>query len=118
MQENEFVAAWPAQVAAMGEPIANSGALLVGLLCKLVRHTNKVILSGQGADEPLGGYARHTVERLLPALRWLQPLLNRLPEALATSDRIARVQRIAAEPDEARRFAETLAILGSRNRWL
>jgi asparagine synthase (glutamine-hydrolysing) len=86
--------------------------LLMALLCKLVRQTRKVVLACQGADEPLGGYARHTVERLLPALHWTQPLLKCLPEALAASDRIARMRRIAAEPDEARRFAETLAIFG------
>jgi asparagine synthase (glutamine-hydrolysing) len=84
----------------------------VALLCKLVRKTHKVAVACQGADELLGGYTRHVVERLIPALRFMQPLLNRLPEALAASDRIARMRRIAAEPDEARRFAETLAIFG------
>ena len=112
VQESEFVAAWPQQIAAMGEPIANSGTLLMALLCKLVRHTHKVVLACQGADEPLGGYARHAVERLLPALHRMSSLLKPLPEALAASDRISRTRRIAAEPDEARRFAETLAIFG------
>lgn len=110
--EAEYLARWPAQIAALGEPIANSGVLLLGMLCERVGRTHKVVLTGQGADEPLGGYPRHAPERLAGLLRRLSPLLSRLPEGLASSDRIARLGRLAAEPDEARRFAETLAVFG------
>jgi asparagine synthase (glutamine-hydrolysing) len=98
----------------LGEPIANSGVLLVGLLCAEVRKTHKVVLSGQGADEPLGGYPRHAGERYYPAARRLRGLLEHLPERLASSDRVQRVRRLAAEPDEARRFAEILAVFSPR----
>jgi asparagine synthase (glutamine-hydrolysing) len=110
ISEADYLARWPAQIAAMGEPIANSGALLLGRLCEEVGKTHKVVLTGQGADEPLGGYPRHAPERFAAALRVLTPVLSRLPERLASSDRVARVRRVAAEPDEARRFAETLAV--------
>ena len=96
----------------MGEPVANSGVLLLGMLCERVGRTHKVVLTGQGADEPLGGYPRHAAERLAGVLRLFSPVLSRLPEGLAASDRVARLRRLAAEPDEARRFAETLAIFG------
>ncbi len=108
--EAEYLRRWPAQIAAMGEPVANSGVLLLGMLCERVGETHKVVLTGQGADEPLGGYPRHAAERLAGALGWLSPLLSRVPERLASSDRVARMRRLAAERDEARRFAETLAV--------
>src|SRR5690606_5958054 len=47
VKEDEYRAAWPRHAASMGEPIANSGVLLVGLLCAEVRRTHKVVLSGQ-----------------------------------------------------------------------
>jgi asparagine synthase (glutamine-hydrolysing) len=108
----DYLHALPNQVGALAEPIANAGVLLLGMLCRRVRETHKVVLTGQGADEPLGGYPRHTAQRLYPLARRLAPLLNRLPEAWAMSDRMARMRRVAAEPDEARRFTQILAVFG------
>ena len=108
--EDEYLASWPGQIASLGEPIANSGSLLVGLLCRVVRETHKVVLSGQGADEPLGGYPRHAAERWYTVAHLLRPLLSLLPESAFASDRLARMRRLAATVDEAHRFAETLAV--------
>jgi len=105
-----FLEAWPGQIGGLGEPIANSGVLLVGMLCRLVRGSRKVVLSGQGADEPLGGYARHTAERWFPLARRFAHLLRWIPERSMASDRLSRMRRVAAEADEARRFTEILAV--------
>lgn len=110
--EDEFLAEWPRQVANMGEPIADSSALLIGLLCRTVRRTHKVVLTGQGADEPLGGYPRHVGERFYGWLRHAAGVLDWIPERALSSDRVARLRRLAQEPDEAQRFAETLAVFG------
>jgi asparagine synthase (glutamine-hydrolysing) len=110
--EAEYVAAWPHQVAELGEPIANSSALMVGILCRTVRLTRKVVLTGQGADEPLGGYPRHSAERFYRLARLTRPLLASVPEGMLSSDRVARLRRIVGSTDEARRFAETLAVFG------
>jgi asparagine synthase (glutamine-hydrolysing) len=112
--DDEYRAEWPAHAGRLGEPIANSGVLLVGMLCAEVRKTHKVVLTGQGADEPLGGYPRHAGERYYSIAKHLQPLLRRLPEGLAASDRVRRVTRLASEPDEARRFTEILAVFSPR----
>src|SRR5690606_5642858 len=110
VKEDEYRAAWPRHAASMGEPIANSGVLLVGLLCAEVRRTHKVVRSGQGADEPLGGYPRHAGERYYRLASRFQAVLRHLPEQLASSDRVRRMQRLAAESDEARRFAAILSV--------
>ena len=109
---DEYRAAWLDQASRLGEPIANTGSLLVALLCRTVRATHKVVLTGQGADEPLGGYARHAAERFYPAARAARSLWPLVPERLAASDRVARLRRLSAEPDQARRFTEILAIFG------
>src|SRR5205807_1623598 len=73
--EREFLAEWPRQIASLGEPIADSSALLIGLLCRTVQRTHKVVLTGQGAEEPLGGYPRHAAERLSEIGRLVRPFL-------------------------------------------
>src|SRR6266496_1949250 len=114
VSDADYVQAWLQQVATLGEPIANTGILLVGLLCHAVRETHKVVLTGQGADEPLGGYPRHAAERLFPFARLAGPLLRWLPERVADSDRMARMRRVVGEPDRARRFAEIIAVFSPR----
>src|SRR3989442_15969901 len=110
-----FVEAWPGQIGGLGEPIANSGVLLVGRLCQVVRGSRKVVLTGQGADEPLGGYARHTAERFFPIARRLAPLLGWMPDGSLASDRLSRMRRVAAEADEARRLTHVLARVSPRD---
>ena len=110
MPDSEYLATWPIQVASIAEPIANSAALLVGLLCGTVQKTHKVVLTGQGADEPLGGYPRHVAARFYPLLRLTRPFLGVLSEGVLSSDRVARLRRIAGSSDEPRRFVETLAV--------
>jgi len=107
---DQYLAAWLDHVSHLGEPIANSGSLLISLLCREVGKTHKVVLTGQGADEPLGGYPRHAAERFYPTARHLEKCLRFLPEHMQASDRVARMRRIAGEPDPARRFMEILAI--------
>src|SRR6266496_3896875 len=114
VSDADYVQAWLQQVAALGEPIANTSILLVGLLCHAVRETHKVVLTGQGADEPLGGYPRHVAERLFPFARLARPLLRLLPERVVESDRMARMRRVVGEPDRARRFAEIIAVFSPR----
>jgi asparagine synthase (glutamine-hydrolysing) len=106
----QYLAEWPRHAGEVGEPIANSSSLMLGLLCKAVKGNRKVVLTGQGADEPLGGYPRHVTARFYSLARVIQPLLNALPEKWLSSDRVARMRRIAGTPEEASRFVETLAV--------
>lgn len=105
-----YLGAWAALLARQGEPIANSGLLLVGILCQTVARTHKVVLSGQGADEPLGGYPRHVIERFYPWASRVRHLLAGAPHQLAASDRMDRMRRVLGEPEPSRRFAEILAV--------
>lgn len=112
VDERDYLEAWPRQISAVGEPIANSSMLFVQLLCREVGRTHKVVLTGQGADEPLGGYPRHVAERFSTLGRFLRSVWKLVPENALSSDRVARLQRISRSLDEGRRFAETLAVFG------
>jgi asparagine synthase (glutamine-hydrolysing) len=110
VEDAAYLDAWSALLKRQGEPIANSGLLLVGILCQTVARTHKVVLSGQGADEPLGGYPRHVVERFYPWASRARHLLAHAPHQLAASDRMDRMRRVLGEPEPSRRFAEILAV--------
>ena len=56
ISDSEYIAGWTKALAELGEPIANTGLTLISLLCEHVGRSHKVVLTGQGADESLGGY--------------------------------------------------------------
>lgn len=72
------------------EPNADAGALPVWFLSKLTRRSATVALSGEGADELLGGYLTYRADMLARSARRLPPALLRSADAavrlLPTSD--------------------------------
>jgi asparagine synthase (glutamine-hydrolysing) len=111
VSDAEYLQAWPAALAELGEPIANSGALLVRMLCAEVARTHKVALAGQGADEPLGGYPRHVVERLRP-LGSLVPRAGAMVIARGFGpDSGERLRRALAAPSRLDRYVEIFSIV-------
>jgi asparagine synthase (glutamine-hydrolysing) len=59
---DEFVEFLPKSIWYLEEPIANPSSLPFYSICKLARDYVKVVLTGQGADEPFAGYGRHLGE--------------------------------------------------------
>lgn len=81
------------------EPLAHPGMLLQADLSALARREVKAVLTGQGADEPLGGYARHQAARLLPLVAGLAAGAARSGWMAAWGNRrelVARVRRVLA----------------------
>lgn len=85
---NEYAGFLPRSLWYLEEPVATPSALAFYWICRLAREHVKVVLTGQGADEPFAGYPRHLAEyhggwyRLLPdGLRSgiVTPLVDRLP---------------------------------------
>src|SRR5450830_1929986 len=84
----EFADFLPLSVWHLEEPVATDSTLAYYKVCALARQSVKVVLTGQGADEPFAGYPRHLgerygglVRRLPSGLREgvLSPLVERLP---------------------------------------
>ena len=107
----EYIAGWPRASAEIGEPIANSSALLVWMLSEEVGRTHKVVLTGQGADEPLGGYPRHLVERLRPYASLSPGLAVRAVRALKGGDDASRLARALAAPTQLDRYVDILSVV-------
>lgn len=103
MLDPEDVFSWMEQlVKTFDEPFADNAALPTMALAHYARQTVKVILTGDGADEVLGGYSNYTkrvreerITRVLGArglpLRWL---LRKLPAHLLRD----RILKAASEP--------------------
>lgn len=88
----------------MDEPTATSSAIPLYYLTREIRKDVKVVLTGQGADEPLAGYPRYQGERLYQMgfkhLAFLQPLVEKLPRL----ERLKRAFRSFSEQDMFNRF--------------
>ena len=115
---SEFYDFLPHSIWHLEEPIATASTLPYYMVCKLASEHVKVVLTGQGADEPFAGYPRHRGERfgmlyrVLP--RWLRngviaPLVERLPRneqakravrALAISDPVDRFTHVYDTTDD------------------
>src|SRR5690606_17112015 len=87
------------------EPFADSSAINVYILSRETRKHATVALSGDGADELLGGYHKHVaLNRMMHpgikerAVAWLSPLWKRLPQS--RNNRVTNIFR------QAHRFAE------------
>jgi asparagine synthase (glutamine-hydrolysing) len=116
VSSNEFADVLPQAVWHLEEPIATSGTFAFYRVCQLAGQHVKVVLTGQGADEPFGGYPRHLGERygwvyrgLPPALRRaiLAPLVDRLPR----NEQLKRAARSLATSDEVERLAKVYTVL-------
>ncbi|MGL5891214.1 MAG: asparagine synthase (glutamine-hydrolyzing), partial [Bacteroidia bacterium] len=59
VSQRDLAASLGDAIAAMDEPFADTSALAVNILSRLVRREVTVALSGDGADELLGGYNKH-----------------------------------------------------------
>lgn len=100
--EREYVEALPGSMLTVEEPIGTTSALAVRFVADLMRPEVPVALSGQGADEPLGGYGRHRGARLAELLRRVpgaRALARALPRP-AGRDALARGLDALAAPDD------------------
>ncbi|NLT35682.1 MAG: asparagine synthase (glutamine-hydrolyzing) [Gaiellales bacterium] len=106
----EFADFLPRSIWFLEEPVATSSTLAFYKVCALAREYVKVVLTGQGADEPFAGYPRHAGEyygrfyRALPAglrTRVVEPALLRLPR----NERLKRAARSLGETETRARHA-------------
>jgi asparagine synthase (glutamine-hydrolysing) len=83
---DQLWSAFEACIASIEEPLGTTSVLPMWALSQYTRQQVKVVLTGQGSDEPWGGYRRYQAElwRNLPLAslmaRWATPLLDRLPK--------------------------------------
>jgi asparagine synthase (glutamine-hydrolysing) len=87
-----FMAHWPTAVLRRGAPVSEAADIPILILSKLASKSVKMVLTGEGADELLGGYPKHRAEQwiglyqqMIPWLlhdRVVGPIIRRLPYSM------------------------------------
>jgi asparagine synthase (glutamine-hydrolysing) len=109
MHETDFLTELARCVPRLEEPCGIPSAPALLQLSRFAARDVKVVLAGQGADEPHGGYGRHQAAALLGGLR-------RVPPGLAGP--AASLARAVPRAANARRVAHVLAGRGDAERLL
>jgi asparagine synthase (glutamine-hydrolysing) len=107
--ETDFLAELATAVPRLEEPCGIPSAPALAQLSRFAAEKVKVVLAGQGADEPHGGYGRHQAAAMLRAVR-------HAPAALASP--AAAVARALPRAARARRAAHLLGGKGDAERLL
>ena len=113
---DEFSDFLPRSIWHLEEPVATMSALAFYRVCELAREHVKVVLTGQGADEPFAGYPRHLGERYgwiyrtvpSPVRRAVvEPLVATLPR----NEQLKRATWSLGTRDEIERFVRVYSVL-------
>jgi asparagine synthase (glutamine-hydrolysing) len=69
----DFMAHWPEAVLHRGAPVSQTSDIPILLLSRMARDSVKMVLTGEGSDEFMGGYPKHRAEPLVAAYQRLVP---------------------------------------------
>jgi asparagine synthase (glutamine-hydrolysing) len=91
-------------IRALDAPVSEPATIPLLLLSRAAAEDVKMVLSGEGADEFLGGYAKHAVERFAPAYQRLPGPIRRMLSAAVAAlprrfERPRRALDALGEPD-------------------
>lgn len=85
----DFMEHWPEAVLHRGAPVSQTSDIPILLLSRMARDSVKMVLTGEGSDELMGGYPKHRFDPWIPAYHRLapralhaavvQPLIRALP---------------------------------------
>lgn len=95
-------------IAQVEEPVAHPGMLLQADLAAAASREVKVVLTGQGADEPMGGYTRHQAVRFAFQSGSLGGALARLllqRTSLGSREQLGRLLQSLSEREASARLA-------------
>ena len=96
MRETDFLTELARCIPRLEEPCGIPSAPALLQLSRFAARDVKVVLAGQGADEPHGGYGRHQAAALLRPLKLLPPALAAPAAAVARAlPRAAAARRVA-----------------------
>jgi asparagine synthase (glutamine-hydrolysing) len=92
VEPDVFMEHWPTAVLRRGAPVSEPADIPIFILSKMASHTVKMVLTGEGSDELMGGYPKHRAEpwvelyqRIVPKLvhdKMVRPAIQALPYAM------------------------------------
>lgn len=111
----DFLDLLPRVSAIVEEPLATTSMVPMFYLSALASKQVKVVLSGQGADEAMGGYQRYQAELLRPFFpKFAVPFLLKAARVLhLREDAILRGLASIAEPNDVRRFEAIYSVFSA-----
>src|SRR5262249_52640289 len=102
----DYLKFWPEALLRRGAPVSEPADIPILQLSHMARQSVKMVLTGEGSDELLGGYPKHIAEgwapvyqRFVPSAihdRFVLPIVNALPYG---ARRVKILARAAGEPD-------------------
>ena len=113
MEQSDFLGELERCVRRLEEPCGIPSAPALMQLSRFAADTVKVVLSGQGADEPHGGYGHHQAAAALGAAGRLGPLARPLQAAaglVAANERTRRAARLLGDMSDAERLLRLIEI--------
>jgi asparagine synthase (glutamine-hydrolysing) len=100
VEPESFLAHWPHAVRRRGAPVSEASDIPILMLSELASESVKMVLTGEGSDEMLGGYPKHRAEP------WVATYQRLVPPGM--HDRIARRALSAAGQARLRILATAL----------
>jgi len=114
MEETDFLAELARCVPRLEEPCGIPSAPALMQLSRFAARDVKVVLAGQGADEPHGGYGRHQAAALLRHLQRVPGMVAgpaaAAAKALPRGARVRRTARLIGRMDDAERIVRLVEI--------
>ena len=110
INEDQFEDVFEECIRIIEEPLGTTSVIPMYFLNKLVSKYVKVVLTGQGADEPLGGYTRYLGEKLYGKI---PPFLIRMARPLSifvSNENIYRTLNSLGEKNRVKRFEAIYAL--------
>lgn len=111
IEPDDFLSHWPNAIRRRGAPVSEASDIPILLLSRAASRTVKMVLTGEGSDELLGGYPKHRAEQwiglyqqLIPQFlhrRLIAPMIHRLPYSMR---RVKIAASAAGERDETNRM--------------
>ncbi|HEX4160380.1 MAG TPA: asparagine synthase (glutamine-hydrolyzing) [Rhizomicrobium sp.] len=73
VEPDSFLAHWPEAILRRGAPVSEASDIPILMLSHLARQSVKMVLTGEGSDEILGGYPKHQAESWAATYHALMP---------------------------------------------
>jgi asparagine synthase (glutamine-hydrolysing) len=118
VEPETFLAHWPEAILRRGAPVSEASDIPILMLSHLARQSVKMVLTGEGSDEILGGYPKHRAESWVATYQNLMPRLLHRSFAAATNgqSRLRILATALGERDFATRMRAWFGGISDSNR--
>lgn len=112
IEKQDFLSYLPKFISIIEEPLGSQSIVPMFYLAEAIKNAGfKVVMSGQGVDEPWGGYPKYNYQNLFEAVPSLPYNKIGLLKNIAKGDKRRRGLNSISESNRTKRFVETCSVL-------